>query len=119
MTRFVVNWLAIVIAVYIAAAVLPTSMIAYSSYGGLAAFGLVLGLLNAFVGPILKILTFPLTLLTLGFFSLVVNALLFWFAASISGSILGLGTVTVSGFLAALVAAVIVSVVSLIVRRVL
>jgi putative membrane protein len=117
-TRFVVNWLAIVIAVYIAAAVLP-SMIRYSSYGGLAAFGLVLGVLNAFVGPVLKVLTFPLTVLTLGLFSLVVNALLFWFAASISGSLVGIGTVTVSGFLAALIAALVVSVVSVIVHRIL
>jgi putative membrane protein len=42
---------------------------------------LVIGLLNALVRPILVILTLPVTLLTLGLFILVINALLFWFAA--------------------------------------
>jgi len=44
---------------------------------------LVLGLLNALIRPILIFLTLPITLLTLGLFTLVINALLFWFAASI------------------------------------
>jgi len=43
---------------------------------------LVLGILNAVVRPILFILTLPITLLTLGLFSLVINAGLFLFAAS-------------------------------------
>lgn len=43
---------------------------------------LVLGLINAVVRPILVILTLPVTLLTLGLFILVINALLFWFVAS-------------------------------------
>ena len=41
----------------------------------------VIGLLNAIVRPILVLLTLPATLLTLGLFILVINALLFWFAA--------------------------------------
>lgn len=44
---------------------------------------LVLGLLNALVRPILIFLTLPITLLTLGLFTLVVNALLFWFASTV------------------------------------
>lgn len=43
----------------------------------------VLGLINAFLRPLLKILTFPITLLTLGLFSIVVNALLLWLASSL------------------------------------
>lgn len=42
---------------------------------------LVIGLLNALVKPVLLILTLPITLLTLGLFYFVLNALLFWFAA--------------------------------------
>jgi putative membrane protein len=42
----------------------------------------VLGLLNAVVRPILVILTLPVTLLTLGLFIFVINALLFWFVGS-------------------------------------
>jgi len=43
----------------------------------------VLGLLNALVRPILIFLTLPITLLTLGLFTLVLNALLFWFASTV------------------------------------
>jgi putative membrane protein len=42
----------------------------------------VLGLLNAVVRPVLILLTLPVTLLTLGLFIFVINALLFWFVAS-------------------------------------
>ena len=43
---------------------------------------IVLGLLNLFVRPILVVLTFPITILTLGLFMFVINAALFWFAAT-------------------------------------
>ncbi len=41
-----------------------------------------LGLVNAVIRPILIVLTLPVTILTLGFFILVINALLFWFVGS-------------------------------------
>lgn len=44
---------------------------------------LVLGLVNALVRPIMVVLTFPLTILTLGLFLLVVNALMLWLAAAL------------------------------------
>ena len=58
--------------------------------GGLAGYlaaGAVLGLLSAFVRPILKILTFPLILVTLGLFTAVINAFLLWLAADLTGYI--------------------------------
>lgn len=42
----------------------------------------ILGILNGIVRPVLLLLTFPITFLTLGLFAFVVNAVLFWFAAS-------------------------------------
>lgn len=64
---------------------------------------LVLGVLNAVVRPVLFILTLPITILTLGLFSFVINAALFLLAASfVSGF-------SVSGFLPALVGSAIVS----------
>lgn len=42
---------------------------------------LVIGLLNALIRPVLLLLTLPITLLTLGLFTLVINGLLFWLAA--------------------------------------
>ena len=47
-------------------------------------FGLVLGLVNAFLGPLLTLLTIPLNVLTLGFFSLFINAFTYWLASEIS-----------------------------------
>jgi putative membrane protein len=51
------------------------------SFFAAAMAALVLGLINAVVRPILVILTFPVTLLTLGLFLFVINALLFWLVA--------------------------------------
>ena len=67
---------------------------------------LVLGLLNLVVRPILFILTLPITILTLGLFAFVLNAFIFWFAATfIEGFI-------VEGFLAALIGSILVSIIS-------
>jgi putative membrane protein len=46
-------------------------------------FAVVLGLFNALVRPILLLVTCPLTLLTLGLFTFVVNAMVFWLAAQL------------------------------------
>ena len=51
------------------------SGIAFSSMTALLATGLVLGLLNATVKPLLKVISLPVTILTLGLFSLIINAL--------------------------------------------
>lgn len=58
---------------------------------------LVIGLLNAVVRPVLVVLTLPVTVLTLGLFLFVINALLFWAAAAV------LDGFVVRGFLAALI----------------
>jgi putative membrane protein len=54
-----------------------------SSFGAAMVAALVMGLLNAVVRPILVILTLPLTLITLGLFLFVINAAMFWTAASL------------------------------------
>ena len=54
-----------------------------SSFWSALIAALVLGLVNTLIRPVLVILTLPVTLLTLGLFILVINALLFWFVGSI------------------------------------
>jgi putative membrane protein len=71
---------------------------------------LVFGVLNAFVRPILKLLTCPLILLTLGLFTFVINAIVLWLTSAISES-LGIGF-HVTGFGAAFLGALVVTVVS-------
>lgn len=71
----------------------------------------IFGLVNGVLGSVLKLLTLPLTILTLGLFALVVNALLFWLTGAIA-SALDL-PFAVDGFLAALLGALVVSIVRL------
>jgi len=110
--RLVLNWVAIVLAVVLATQLLP-GKIGYSSLEGLAIFAVVLGLLNAIVAPIVRVLTFPLTIVTLGLFSFVVNAVMFWAATDLSR---GVG---VAGFEWAFVAALMVSILNAVVVNVL
>jgi putative membrane protein len=81
--------------------------------GGLIPFlgvALVFGVINATLRPLTKILTFPLIIVTLGIFALVVNGLMLWLTSSLS-STFGLGF-HVSGFWAAFFGALVVSIVS-------
>jgi putative membrane protein len=71
---------------------------------------LVFGVVNALIRPVARILTFPLIILTLGIFALVINGLMLWLTSSLS-SALGLGF-HVSGFWAAFWGALVVSLVS-------
>ncbi|HQP30705.1 MAG TPA: phage holin family protein [Deltaproteobacteria bacterium] len=67
---------------------------------------LVVGFLNAFIRPIIILLTLPLNILTLGFFTFIINAAMILFTAKIVGGF------TVEGFFAALLAAIVMSIVS-------
>jgi putative membrane protein len=98
--RIVVN----AVALWIAAALVPGIRV-----GGLVPLvlaGLVLGLVNALVRPVLVVLTLPLTLLTLGLFLLVLNALCVWLTSALVPGF------DVAGFWPAFWAALLVSVVS-------
>jgi putative membrane protein len=77
----------------------------------------IFGLVNAVVRPILKILAFPITCLTLGLFSFVINALMLLLTSFIAGQ-LDLGFV-VTGLLPALIGAIVVSIASTVVSIVL
>jgi putative membrane protein len=69
----------------------------------------IFGLVNTFVRPVLRILTFPITMMTLGLFLIIINALMLLLTDAISDE-LSLG-LTVGDFLAALLGAVVIAVV--------
>jgi len=71
---------------------------------------LIFGVVNATIRPVAKILTFPLIIVTLGIFALVVNGLMLWLTSRLSDA-LGLGF-HVSGFRSAFLGALVVSIVS-------
>lgn len=79
--RMLLNWILSALAVWIVSRIVP----GISVSGPVAALiaALVIGFINATIGAVLKILTFPLTLLTLGLFWLVINALMLKLASAL------------------------------------
>ena len=97
-------WILNAVALLIVAYLLPG--IAVASFGSALIAALVLGLLNMLVKPVLILLTLPITIVTLGLFLIILNALLFWFAGSI------LKGFQVNGFWWAVIGAVLYSIIS-------
>jgi putative membrane protein len=97
-------WILNAVALLVVAYILPGITVA--SFGSALIAALVLGLLNTLVKPLLVLLTLPITVVTMGLFLLVLNALVFWFAGSI------LKGFQVGGFWWALFGALIYSIVS-------
>ena len=102
--RLLLHWVLSAIAVWIVAHIVP----GISVSGPVAALiaAAVIGLVNATLGFLLKILTFPLTILTLGLFWFVINALMLELAAALVNGFY------VRNFIAALIGAVMLSLVS-------
>jgi putative membrane protein len=99
--RWIVNAAALLLVAYLYPGVQVTSFLA-----ALVA-ALALGLVNAIIRPILVILTLPVTILTLGLFIFVINALLFWLVAEFIRGF------SVSGFAAALIGSLLYSLITL------
>ena len=104
---FLVRVLVNALAIMLAASILPG--IAVDGLVPALAAAVLLGLVNAFVRPVLLILTLPVTLLTLGLFLFVLNGLCFWLVASVVKGF------HVAGFGSAMLGALVVSAVSWIV----
>ena len=111
MTKFFLRWAINVVGIYLAVLILP-GIDFMGGWTGFLWLALIMGLLNALVRPLLKLLTCPLIVLTLGLFTLLINTLIFWLTSSI-GQSLGLG-LTVDGFWSAFLGGLIVSVVSVV-----
>jgi putative membrane protein len=80
------------------------------SFGSALIAALVIGLFNAVLRPVLVVLTLPVTIVTVGLFLFVINALMFWAAAEV------LDGFQVSGFGAALLGSLIYSVLGLLIE---
>jgi putative membrane protein len=100
MKSFIIRWLCTTAAVAVAAWM---TGIQYSGTASLFAVALLLGLVNAFVRPVLLLLGLPFIVVTLGFAILLLNALLFWMVTGLVPDF------KVSGFWQAFFAALIVS----------
>lgn len=103
--RVLVNTAAIILTAWLVPGIVVRS------FAAALVAGLALGVINAIVRPVLVVLTFPLTLVTLGLFLLVLNALCFWLASQVVPGF------AVGGFVPAFLGALIVSAVSWILTR--
>ena len=108
--RVLVNAVALWVAVVLVGGVDVEAQTTAGKVGTVLAVAVIFGLVNAFIRPIALLLSCPLLILTLGLFTLVVNALLFWLTAAVSNA-LG-APFEVDGFWAAFWGALVVSIVS-------
>jgi putative membrane protein len=105
--KILVRWLLLAAALLLVAHLYPG--VSVKSFGSALVAAFVLGLFNTLVRPLLVLLTLPVTLLTLGLFLFVINALMFWASAAV------LEGFDVDGFGAALIGSVIYSVCSVVI----
>ena len=109
--EFLVSWLSTAIAIALAIALVPGIRAVGGSYLGPAACALALALVNAIIAPVAQFFSLPITVLTLGIFYLIVNALLLELAAWAATGIFGSG-IAIDGFGSALLGSIVISIVS-------
>ena len=100
--KTLVRWLLLASALLLVAYLYPG--VSVTSFGSAMIAAFVIGIFNTLLRPLLVLLTLPVTLLTLGVFLFVINALMFWAAANV------LDGFSVAGFTAALIGSLIYSV---------
>ncbi|RUS96233.1 hypothetical protein DSM106972_087750 [Dulcicalothrix desertica PCC 7102] len=118
MKHFLLTWLGTAVALIITAHIvnnfIANSFIVKNFAAALVAT-VVVGLVNAFIRPILGILAFPVTLITFGLFTFVLNALALWLASALTPA----NYFTINGFIPAFLGSIVLSIVSSIISYVL
>lgn len=104
MPHFLLTWLVTAISLIITANLIQGFVV--TSFGAALLAAVVIGLVNAIVKPILVILTLPLTILTLGLFLFVVNAITIWLAGVLTPGF------DVTGLLPALLGSIVLTLVA-------
>jgi len=110
MTHLLVNWLLSALSLVIVANVVPGFQVNGFSAALIAA--VVIGFVNGTLGFLLKIVTFPLTILTLGIFWLIINALMLQVAAALVPGF------RVQGFIPALIGSIVLMLVNMVLKAV-
>lgn len=115
--NFILRWLGCAIAVAAAVWLVPGISVvgSGSTWVPVVVVALILALINVSLKPILQVLSLPVTILTLGIFALIVNALMLELASWLAGGLFGSG-LYIASFGSAFFAAIIISIVSAIVN---
>jgi putative membrane protein len=116
MTKFVLRWAINAIALFLAVYLVP-GVTLQGGWVSIIWLAFIFGLINAFLRPLLKLLTCPLIILTLGVFTLLINTFLFWLTSQV-GQAFGIGF-TIDGFWPAFLGGLVVTVVSMIMSLIL
>lgn len=106
--KILVHWVLSAIAVWLVSQIIPGFMV--DGLGAALIAALVIGLVNATLGLVLKIVTFPLTVFTIGLFWLVINGLMLLVAAQFVPGF------AISGFMAAFFGAIVLSLVNMVLK---
>jgi len=82
--KLLLRWLIAALALFLAAWIVPGIKVAPNAWWVYAVMAVILGLVNALIRPLLRLLSCGLIILTLGLFTLVINALTLWLSSSIA-----------------------------------
>jgi len=110
MGGFLIRWRINAVALYLTTLIVPGVRV--PNFGSAVLAALVLGIVNAVIRPVVLLLTLPLNILTLGLFTFVVNALMLYIVAAVTHRI------QLAGALAAFVGAIVLSLISYVLTRV-
>jgi putative membrane protein len=111
MTKFIIRWAINAVALYVAVLIVP-GIALRGAWTDLLWLALIFGLLNALLRPLIKFLTCPLIILTLGLFTILINTGMLLLTSRI-GQSLGFG-LSVDGFWPAVLGSLVISLVSVI-----
>jgi len=111
MNRILARWLINTIAIILAVRFVP-GIVFNGSWWGILVVGMIFGLVNTFIRPLVRLFTFPLLILTLGLFTFIINAMMLSITSWLSIKF-GLGF-QVEGFGPALWGSLVISIVSII-----
>ncbi len=109
MLYLITNWFLSALSIVIVAQLIPGFQV--RGFGTALIAAVVIGLINATIGIVVKVLTLPLTILTFGLFLLVVNAVMLLFASALVPGFI------VSGFVPAFFGAVVLSLLNMVLRH--
>ena len=113
MKHFLLTWLGTALALLVTSQIVPGFII--KTFVAALGAAIVIGLVNAIIRPILSLLAFPITLITFGLFTFVINALTLWLASAITP---GSGF-EIQGFVPAFLGSIVLAIVSSIINYVL
>jgi len=111
MTKFIIRWAINAVALYVAVLIVP-GIALRGAWTDVIWLALIFGLLNALLRPLLKFLTCPLIILTLGLFTILINTGMLMLTSRI-GQVLGFG-LSVDGFWPAVFGSLVISIVSVV-----